>query len=419
MALFDENIDSLNEYRNHPRIKDATEGFVMLTRKEFTDWFKPTERTRSKSKKTMKASNTQLITELLVNVCRNSIGTKYLKSTVGHLVPYRSKGEILPDSMFDPLTQEIREMYFDARHDHKFDLLVCVKEDIYEATKPTQDEKTDAVVSFIVSELGECKRKPNTMSVNLICSRRIEGFKANFLLAAMMYCVKSSKYDKEVILELAGKFSGNIGGFKSYSRVGFDRDSSLFGNRCFDDIDNLPMSVNLNKLEKEQIIAYVVENRSAGEIFDDLGKHFYLLPQLEEKLSRKLGRIADYYHELDVDEEPTEILYKNIVKGAKKKSTKKRKLLKYIESHTPKNTPVRKTSKKKRKAEENVTDTVERANKVLSQSQSGLQLPSRRSPTRSSKKIRSSKPQQQRGHSRGRVGSRMDTDMNIDMNMDA
>ena len=103
----------------------------------------------------------------------------------------------------------------------------------------------------------------------------------------------------------------------------------------------------------------------------------------------------------------------------KKKSTKKRKLLKYIESHTPKNTPVRKTSKKKRKAEENVTDTVERANKVLSQSQSGLQLPSRRSPTRSSKKIRSSKPQQQRGHSRGRVGSRMDTDMNIDMNMDA
>ena len=411
MALFDANINALNEYRNNPRIKEATEGFVLLTRKEFTDWFMPTERTRSKSKKSMTISNAKLITELLVNVCRNSIGTKYLKSTVGHVIPYRSKGEILPDNKFDPLTQEIRVTYFDARHDHKFDLLVCVKQDVYEASKPTQDEKTDAVVSFIVSELGECKKRPKSMSVNLICSRPIKGFKANFLLAAMMYCVKKSKYTKEVILELAGKYSGNIGGFKSYSRVGFDRDPSLYGFRCFDDIDNLPMSVRVDTLNEEQIIAYAIENRPSSEIKEELGKHFYLLPKIDGNLSKQIGKIADFYHELDVGEEPEDEVYKRIIKKEKNKTIKKQRLLDRIKALTPQNTPSRISRSHKRKAEKSVSATVESAKKKLkrvSTERNSPGTPRKKSRSSSTRSTRSNKPKQPRSNSRGRVGSSRD-----------
>jgi len=411
MALFDANINALDEYRNNPRIKEAIEGYVMITRKEFTDWFKPTERTRSKSKKSMTISNAKLITELLISVCRKSIGVEYLKSTVGHVIPYRKKGQTLPDSKFDPLTQEIRETYFDARHDHKFDLLVCVKQDVYEASKPTQDEKTDAVVSFIVSELGECKKRPKSMSVNLICSRPIKGFKANILLAAMMYCVKKSKYTKEVILELAGKYSGNIGGFKSYSRVGFDRDPSLYGLRCFDDIDNLPMSVRVDTLNEEQIIAYAIENRPSSEIKEELGKHFYLLPKIDGYLSKQIGKIADFYHELDVGEEPEDEVYKRIIKKAKNETIKKQRLLDRIKALTPQNTPSRISRSHKRKAEKSVSATVKSAKKKLKKVPTERNSPgtprkrNRSSPTRST---RSNKPKQPRSSSRGRVGSRID-----------
>ena len=411
MALFDANINALNEYRNNPRIKEATEGFVMLTRKEFTDWFKSTERTRSKSKKSMTISNAKLITELLISVCRKSIGVEYLKSTVGHVIPYRSKGQKLPKSKFDPLTREIREMYFDARHDDKFDLLVCVKQDVYEASKPTQDEKTDAVVSFIVSELGECKKRPKSMSVNLICSRDVKGFKGYFLLAAMMYCVKNSKYTKEVILELTGKYSGNIGGFKSYSRVGFDRDPSLYGFTCFDDIDNLPMSVRVDILKEEQIIAYAIENRPSSEIKEELGKHFYLLPKIDKDLSMKIGEIADFYHELDVGVEPDSEVYKGIVTNAKSETVKKQRLLDRIKALTPQNTPSRISRSHKRKAEESVSTTVKSAKKKLKKVSTERKSPgtprkkSRSSPKRST---RSNKPKQPRSASRGRVGSRID-----------
>ena len=411
MALFDANIDELNEYRNNPRIKEATEGFVMLTRKEFTDWFKSTERTRSKSKKSMTISNAKLITELLISVCRNSIQPKYLKSTVGHVIPYRSKGQKLPNSKFDPLTQEVREMYFDARNDDKFDLLVCVKQDVYEASKPTQDEKTDAVVSFIVSELGECKKRPRSMSVNLICSRPVRGFKANFLLAAMMYCVKNSKYTEEVILELAGKYSGNIGGFKSYSRVGFDRDPSLYGFRCFSDIDNLPMSVRVDTLKKEQIITYAIENRPSSEIKEELGKHFYLLPKIDYDLSKKIGEIADFYHELDVGEEPDSQVYKRIVKNAKSENIKKQRLLDRIKALTPQNTPSRISRSHKRRAEKSVSSTVKSAKKKLKRVSTERNSPStprkksRSSPTRLTRSNKLKKP---RSSSRGRVGSSTD-----------
>lgn len=417
MSLFDKNIDALNEYRDHPRIVEATEGFVMLTRKEFTDWFKPTERTRSKSKKSMTSSNAKLIKELFVSVCRHSIGKSYLKSTIGHVIPYRKKGQRLPDEKFDPLTQEIRESYFDAAKDHKFDLLVCVKKDAYDASKLSQDEKTDAVVSFIVSELGECKRRPRSMSVNLICSRPVKGFKANYLLAAMMYCVKASVYTKEVILELAGKYSGNIGGFKSYSRVGFDRDPSLYGFRCFEDINNLPMSVKVDQLEKEQIIAYAVENRPSYEIKEELGRHFYLLPKLDDGLSKKIGEIADFYHELDVGEEPESDEYTKIVKKAKTKSTKQLKLLEHIKALTPQNTPSRITRTKRRRAEERVSDTVSRAKKKLKQSKSSpskTQKQSKTSPTRSTRRSLSKKPRKvRRSISRGRIGSDMDMEFNL------
>jgi hypothetical protein len=404
MALFDTNLKALNEYRNHPRVKSATEGYVMLTRKEFTDWYTPISSTRSKTLQNMSHENVKLITELLIDVCRKGIQDNYLKRTIGHVYPYRKKGRTPPQKKFDEFTRDLRNTYFDARKDRFFDLLVCVKEDVYRATNTTQDDKTDSIISFLVSELGECKRKPNTMSVNLICSKSIRGFKANFLLAAMMYCVKDSKYDKEVVLELAGKYSGNIGGFKSYSRVGFDRDPSLYGYRCFEDIDNLPMSVRVDILEKEQIVAYAIENRQASELKDDLAKHFYLLPQLAPRLAKQIGQIADFYHELDVDEEPEDAEYNKIIKGAKSKAAKKQKLFQRIQSLTPKNTPVHTTRRKKRKADKQIVGTLLLAKKKLAKEQTRSVTP-RNSP--SSRSTQRTKPPS-RSKSRGRVSRRDD-----------
>jgi len=355
MALFEPS--ALRDYRNDSQIQDATRGFKMLTRSEFSNWYTPIARSRSKTVQKISQTTTEMIVELYKYVCQGQIGKEYLKHGIGHVYPYRIQGQIFNKDKFDPYTRELRNKYFDARKDKKFDFLVSVKQDAFDAKNLTQEQKNESIVSFIVTELGECKRKPNTVSVNLICSKPGTTFKGNFLLAATMICVKASKYDQELILELAGKYS-NIAGFKSYSRVGFDRDPSLYGGRCFNDISNLPMSVQLDSLNNEEIISYVIAKRPTSKLKEELAKIFYLLPNLSatpsnRKLASKLGRLANYYHEVDVDSEPEEEEYFKVIKESKTKETKKQRLLNKIRALTPQNTPVNITQKElKRKADE-------------------------------------------------------------------
>ena len=126
-------------------------------------------------------------------------------------------------------------------------------------TETVSQRKLEKVVAFIIVELGECIKKPNTISVNLICGKSsIPQFKASILLGAYLYCIKKTRYDQEGILELAGGYT-NPSGFMSYTKLGFNYDKTLYGVNCFDAFENLPMSVNLVKMSPETIINLVGE----------------------------------------------------------------------------------------------------------------------------------------------------------------
>ena len=348
MSLFDEYINALNDFRYNQRIMETFPGFSILTRTEFIKWFRPIPHLRSMVDSSFDKANKQLIEELFHVVCGSRIQKTYLSDTASHVFT--------------------RDRQTD---DDNFDLLICVKTDVLIKINPSLDVKKTGVIAFIVSELGECKKKPHTMSVNLICSRATTGFKGNVLLAAMMCCVKASRYDKEVILELAGHYF-NVGGFKSYSRVGFDRDKLLYGEDCFDDTDNLPMSVRVDNLSYEQIISYAIENRQSHEIKEDLGQHFYTMPRLNDNTATQIGEIAHFYHLLDINQEPNDIeTYNDIVRGLKTKKQKKKKLLETVISLTPRTTPVQMSRAKSRASNERVTDTLHRTKKKLNKKGKG------------------------------------------------
>jgi len=349
MSLFDEYINALNDFRYNQRITETFPGFSILTRTEFIKWFRPIPHLRSMADSSFDEANKQLIEELFHVVCGSRIQKTYLSDTASHVFT--------------------RDRQTD---DDNFDLLICVKTDVLRMKRPSQDEKKTGVIAFIVSELGECQIKPYTMSVNLICSRATTGFKGNVLLAAMMCCVKASRYDKEVILELAGHYF-NMGGFKSYSRVGFDRDKRLYGPDCFDDTDNLPMSVRVDNLSYEQIISYAIENRQSHEIQEELGRHFYTMPRLmNANTATQIGEIAHFYHLLDINIEPNDIeTYNDIVRGLKSKKQKKQKLLETVISLTPRTTPVQMSRAKSRASNERVTDTLHRTKKKLNKKGKG------------------------------------------------
>lgn len=434
MALFDKHIKTLNNYRNDPRIKSDIQGYDILTKKEFITWFGYTTYRRSKSVKKNKKANESLIFKLLSEICIG-INHGYVEDTWGHVQnPNRNN---LASNKYNSETRELRQDNFN-KEDEKFDLIVSVQSGISPNASP--DDKVNAINTFIVTELGECKKKPNTISVNLICSKETKpSLQGHYLMAALLCCVKASKYDKEVVLELASKYS-NISGFKSYSRVGFDRDASLFGVDCFSDINNLPMSVNVAELTIDQIIDFAVNKRDKNLIKEDLGKYFYTLPRLDHKVVKPIWKTANYYHELDVNREPDESNdYKKIIDGATTKEDKKNKLLLHVKSipHTPFNTPIMKRrrnrptnekktkllfntavnaalstsnvtkrqSKKKRKAEKQTVGRLakEKLAKV-SKSQTRSTTPRKSPSTRSTQRTKPSS----RSKSRGRVPRRDD-----------
>lgn len=385
MALFDANIKALNEYRNDSRIRNVISSYEILTRKEFTKWFLPSIRTRGQKankKKNALQENIHLISDLLKNICQQGIGPYYLKSTWSRVYPFREKGVTPSKSKFDKTTQFVRTDYdFDLSRDDYFDLLIAVRADVYKNQHATMEEKRKSVQTFLVSELGECAKKPNTMSVNLICSREDTSMKGFYLLAAMMCCVKASKYDQEVVLELAGKYT-NIQGFKSYTRVGFDRDDQLFGDDCFKDISNLPMSVNVDPLTIDDIITYVTNKRGIQKLDDKdpLAKHFYTLPMVKKDIAYEIGSVANYMHELDLNQEPTyDSHYNMIIRDAKTKQEKKDKLFERIEGLTPRNTPVQKTRRTRRDSANKTKQLLKNAKAQMKQEQKSPSNPTNQS----------------------------------------
>lgn len=213
----------------------------------------------------------------------------------------RLASKICVDSNDDPVIGElygesaIRKVFDNSTH---FDILIAVNNPRSRSTRPAANtrvasiQKLDNLVGFIIAEYGECKMKPDVWSVNLICAgkagnRKLKGV-GNVLLGAFLYCIKESNYKKEAVLELAGGYT-NMPGFISYSKLGFNKDLSLYqlasssssswfgktvaSQSCFTDLGNLPMSVNLSGITSADIINRVTgkESRVVTSSDDDTG----------------------------------------------------------------------------------------------------------------------------------------------------
>lgn len=107
------------------------------------------------------------------------------------------------------------------------------------------------ILGFIIVQKNECAKFQDAYCINLICSpsndNRTKGI-GSLLFALYLYCVINNnnvvENGKLGLLELANSYI-NIGGLCLYSKYGFEYDSSLYGDDCFNDYNNLPMIVDM------------------------------------------------------------------------------------------------------------------------------------------------------------------------------
>ena len=126
----------------------------------------------------------------------------------------------------------------------EYDLVLVTKTEI---TKDDSYNMVSNVLGFMIVQKGECKKYPNAYSLNLICTKAdISGSVGSYLLALYVYTIANNNEvtSKVGLLELASAYL-NMGGLCLYSKYGFEYDHSLYGYRCFKDINNLPMIVDL------------------------------------------------------------------------------------------------------------------------------------------------------------------------------
>jgi len=281
--------NGIDEYRNDDKMKKMLAGQSLLTHQEFIEWFKPPSPrilpTRGKSTATRNTNRQRTINEIsdiafniidkMANdVCKGKIGYEYGKKAIERI-----------------------STDFGGEKDVDYDILVSVipnykKVNEFTGTELLEKKKLQCITGFIIVEKGECKKLNDVYSVNLICTRgrgRVIGTakdgepiheyntKSVVLLGAYLYCIKKSESiaeeNKLGILELAGAYT-NMNGFFAYTKVGFDKDNTLFDTEkgiCFYDANNLPMSVDLNSYTLEDIIDLVTGNKKRDNVKDDTG----------------------------------------------------------------------------------------------------------------------------------------------------
>lgn len=120
--------------------------------------------------------------------------------------------------------------------------------------------KKKKIYGFIISQFNEFKCKPNVFALNLVCVnhnsiKNVFDVNPNFgrKLMALYLCsvlrIKDPTIKKECSLELGGGVS-NVSAFLTYIRLGFRADIDMFKNECIADVESLPMSIDLTKLNK-------------------------------------------------------------------------------------------------------------------------------------------------------------------------
>jgi len=262
MSIFeDKNVEA---YRQNPIVQASLRGHVLLNKHEFMAWMDPPQLRESKRRKVDR--------DIARERTRDEV-TEIHNSQLQQLSNHVCAG-IMEDYGFETMDQIIN-------NSEEYDMLVAVTQD-YDAigsavgTKRMTNRKIDKVVGFIVTELGECKKEPNAICVKLICVR--EGtIRGGLLMGAYLYCLKQHQtYKKMGILELARGYL-NIPGFISYTKLGFNKDLSLYGESCFKDYVNLPMSVDLTSMTVETIIRRATENDRRVVTADEDNSGIYML----------------------------------------------------------------------------------------------------------------------------------------------
>jgi hypothetical protein len=307
MASYLFSLHKLNSYRDNPSVVQALGGVQLLNFKEFSRWYKdpgpkinpireaaltsyyPTEELLEEERlESDEIAMAAAINNLTEGVCQDKIASHYLEGSL--------------------------KKAYDSRF---FDLLVAVIPGYEElndttaypmSTKQRSREKIGKVVGFVIAQYGECETHPNAYAVNLICTRSINGYsiKGALLLGAYMYCIKQTEHAEQLgVLELAFGYD-NIGGFFAYTKMGFDKDYTLVKQGCFEDYENLPMSVNLQNYSLDNIIGLAtgLTPRPLSDVKDDTGLYALGLPQegnsVQSMLQNKIASNANLLYLLNL-----------------------------------------------------------------------------------------------------------------------
>lgn len=307
----------INEYRNNPDIIRVLGGVQLLNYNEFHKWFSDLgeEAIRTLPKRKASMSNPFSHTEERLEEEVEINNEVALNSAIQNLTKNVCQGIIQKEYVASSLSMSITS--------RKFDLLVAVAPGYQEMGLRTVDspyvrasEKMKMVVGFIIVQKGECETHPNAWAVNLICVRSIRlGFfsysiKGSILLGAYLYCIKLSNNSEQLgLLELADGYL-NVAGFFSYTKMGFDKNTSIISSDppCFNDISNLPMSVNLIPYTPETIIGLASGSiiRPLSDVKDDTGFFSLGYPdrgnKVQENLQLKIGENLTLLYKLKLIE---------------------------------------------------------------------------------------------------------------------
>ena len=271
----------------------------------FYDWWNPGGNSDKMQKPTMVRQES---IEMLKSACQDGIQDSYIKTAI----------------------QKIKS-------DPKYDFLAVINNALPH-TSPA--EKIKAITGFIIARLGECRAIENVYCANLICAKP-QTVQAKVLMGAFLYCIKNTPNLKQIaILELAGGYT-NIAGFFSYTKMGFDKDLTLYGKNCFIELSSLPMSTNLDEMTSEQIIGYTKKLQRTN-VNDDTGLFTTGIPENDNqiRIQQELAvlaqdlymvQLADMYHDQNTKLQETIDTYatdsKTALVAIKKELQKK--LLKY------------------------------------------------------------------------------------------
>lgn len=149
------------------------------------------------------------------------------------------------------------------------------------------------IMGFLIAELGACTMRPQTYSINLVCS---ESGLGKLLVGACLYCIQFNENvaTKACVLELAHAYR-NTPAFFVYTRMGFNVDNSLISSNCFYDAIQLPMSVKLtDKYTKQYLVnAMVGVNFKQTDVRDATGIYELGLPLKYSEDNGKSENIQD------------------------------------------------------------------------------------------------------------------------------